>query len=103
MFPGDVLSTEQIREQRKQIEADLAECLEETGSEFELEDIKQLIDNEEEQDDFNHLLAMFDMGQGLGELETVVELITDAWNFFPHKSLGGLSPAEIVLREKQRR
>lgn len=29
--------------------------------------------------------------------ENVLELVNDAWNFFPHKALGGLSPEEKRL------
>ena len=28
------------------------------------------------------------------ELENVLDLVTDAWNYFPHKTLGGISPSE---------
>ena len=68
--------------------------LEETESDFGLEDVKEAIYNEEEQDDFTHIVAMFDRGGDASELSNVLELITDAWNYFPHKALGGLSPAE---------
>ena len=46
---------------------------------------------------------MFDRGGDASELSNVLELVTDAWNYFPHKALGGISPAEKLLeyQEKQ--
>ena len=61
---------------------------------FTLDDIKELIYNEEDNDDFDKLIAMFDRGGDASELSDVLELVTDAWNYFPHKVLGGISPAE---------
>lgn len=34
------------------------------------------------------------------ELSNVLELVTDAWNYFPHKVLGGISPAEVLLKHQ---
>lgn len=93
----EVQTRQEILERRKEIEAELVEFLVETGSDFRLEDIKEVIYNEEDSDDFTDLIAMFDTGQGAAELQNVLETITDAWNYFPHKALGGLSPAEKEL------
>ena len=43
------------------------------------------------------IIPMFDTGEGKAELGEILELITDAWNYFPHKILGGKSPKEMVL------
>src|SRR3989338_4336569 len=88
---------QQIIEKRKEIEEELEDVLKETGSDFTLADILETIYEEEETDDFTDLIAMFDMGQGAAELQTVTELLSDAWNYFPHRVLGGLSPAEMLL------
>ncbi len=40
---------------------------------------------------------MFDRGGDASELSNVLELVIDAWNYFPHKVLGGISPAEVLL------
>ena len=42
-------------------------------------------------------------GGDASELSNVLELVTDAWNYFPHEVLGGISPAEKLLeyQEKQ--
>ena len=87
---------QEIIEKRKEIEQELEDILKETGSDFTLEDIRETIYEEEETDDFTDLVAMFDMGQGAAELQTITELLSDAWNYFPHKILGGKSPAEML-------
>ncbi len=79
---------------RKQIEEELASMLEETGSIFSLQDVKDAIFNEEDHDDMMKVVVMFDRGGDASELSNILELVTDAWNYFPHKILNGLSPAE---------
>ena len=93
----EILNEQQIIEKRREIEQELLDLLEETGSDFGLDDIKEIIYNEDGQGDLTKIIAMFDTGQGAAELQDVLDLVTDAWNYFPHKSLGGLSPAEKVL------
>ena len=91
---------QEILERRKEIEGEILEMLEETESDFELKDVQDAIFNEEEQDDFMHVVAMFDRGGDASELSNVLDLVTDAWNYFPHKALGGISPAEQSLKHK---
>ena len=90
---------EEIWERRKEIENEISEMLAETKSDFSLADVKYAIFNEEEQDDFMHVVAMFDRGGDASELSNVLELVTDAWNYFPHKALGGISPSEQSLKK----
>lgn len=87
----------QILQRRKEIEQELVDLLEETGSDFGLDDIKEIIYNEDDQESLTDIIAMFDNGLGLVELENVLETVNDAWNYFPHKILGGLSPMEKRL------
>ena len=92
-----------IIQKRKEIEQELIELLRETESEFDLQDIQDVIYNEEDSDDLMKIVAMFDRGGDAAELENVLELVTDAWNYFPHKVLKGLSPAEVLLEDKDRK
>lgn len=87
----------EIIAKRKEIEKELVEMLKETKSDFGLDDIKKIIYNEDGQDSLTDIIAMFDAGQGAAELQNVLELVNDAWNYFPHKIIGGLSPAEKLL------
>ena len=90
-------SKQQILQRRKEVEQELVDWLQEAGSEFGLEDIKEIIYNEDGQDAMTDIIAMFDTGQSAVELQNIIETINDAWNYFPHKIIGGLSPAEKLL------
>ena len=93
----EIESQQQIFDRRKEIEQELMDMLEETESDFTLDHIRDVIYEEEDSDDMMKVVAMFDNGGGATELENVLELVSDAWNYFPHKLLGGISPAEKVL------
>jgi hypothetical protein len=93
----EIESKQQILSRRKEIEQELADMLKQTQSDFSLQDIRDVIFNEEEQGDMMKAVSMFDNGGGATELSTVLELVTDAWNYFPHKALGGISPNEKLL------
>lgn len=87
----------QIVEQQMEIEYDLSELINKMDIDFNLLDIKEIIYNEDGQDCLTGIVAMFDVGQEMDEFNNILELINEAWNYFPHKILGGLSPAEMVL------
>lgn len=95
-------SKQQILERRKEIEQELLHMLKETKSDFTLDHVKDAIYNEEDNDDMMKVVAMFDRGGDASELSNVLELVTDAWNYFPHKVLGGISPAEKLLEHKDK-
>lgn len=93
----EIESKEQILERRKEIEQELVEMLKETNSDFSLQNVKDTIFYEEDNDDMQKVIAMFDRGGDTSELSNILELVSDAWNYFPHKVLNGLSPAEKFL------
>ena len=86
----------EIARKRKEIENELSDMLKQTQSDYDLEDIKEIIYNENGSDSLTAIIAMFDTGQGISELKNILETVNDAWNYFPHKSLNGLSPAEKI-------
>jgi Ran GTPase-activating protein (RanGAP) involved in mRNA processing and transport len=90
-------SKQQIIERQKEIERELIEMLKKTKSPFSLEHIKDIVFHEKEQNDMTKIVAMFDRGGDISELSNILELASDAWNYFPHKILNGLSPAEKLL------
>lgn len=57
-----ISTKQQILEKRKEVEKELLELLKETKSDFGLEDIKEIIYNEDGQDDLTKVIAMFDQG-----------------------------------------
>ena len=90
-------SKQQILERRKEIEQELTDMLKESKSDFTLNNVRDAIFHEEDNDDMMKVVAMFDRGGDASELSNVLELVTDAWNYFPHTVLGGISPAEKLL------
>jgi len=93
----------QILERRREIEQELVEMLKETESDFTLYHVRDAIYSEEDNDDMMKVVAMFDHGGDASELSNVLELVTDAWNYFPHKALGGISPAEKLLEYQEKK
>lgn len=93
----EIESKQQILAQRKEIEQDLIDMLKETNSDFSLQDIRDVIYYEEDDDDMMKIVAMFDRGGDVSELSNILELTNDAWNYFPHDILSGISPAEKIL------
>ena len=93
----EIESRQQILEQRKEIEQELLNMLKKIRSPFSLEHIKDIIFHEEDNDDMQKVIAIFDRGGDTSELSNILELASDAWNYFPHKIIGGLSPAEKLL------
>ncbi|KKU57284.1 MAG: hypothetical protein UX81_C0040G0008 [Parcubacteria group bacterium GW2011_GWA2_47_12] len=81
---------------RKEIEHELLELLKEHRSDSSVDDIKDIIYHEEESGDMMKIISLFDRGSA-GELSDVLELVSDAWNYFPHKTLNGISPQEKLL------
>ena len=98
-----VETKEQILQRCREIEQEFTDMFKETKSDFGLADIKDAIYNEEETDEMMKVVAMFDTGQDAAELQDVLELVNDAWNYFPHKIIGGLSPVEKLLEYREKR
>lgn len=88
-------SKQQIIVRRKEIEQEMADMLKETKSDFSLQDVKDTIYHEEDNDDMTKVIMMFDRGGDVSELSNILELVTDAWNYFPHKALNGKAPVEM--------
>ena len=93
----EIESKQQILKRRKEIEQELVDMLKKTKSPFSLEHIKDIIFHEEDNDDMQKVIAIFDRGGNTSELSNILELASDAWNYFPHKIINGLSPAEKLL------
>jgi hypothetical protein len=92
-------SKEEILARRREIEDELKELLIEHQSQFDLDYIKKAIFNEEDNDDMMKIVAVFDRGRP-DELNNVLELATDAWNYFPHKALAGRCPMEMISKQE---
>lgn len=110
--PFDSTQGRQILGRRKEIEQELVDMLKETDptsprlrrgkEQFTLDHVRDVIFHEEDNDDMMKVVAMFDRGGDASELSNVLELVSDAWNYFPHKVLGGVSPAEMLLKHQDK-
>ena len=94
-------SKKEILETRKEIEKEFSHMLKEIKSPFTIEHIKDIIYHEKDQDDLMKVFAIFDRGGDISEAENILEITNDAWNYFTHKCLGGISPMEKLLECKQ--
>ena len=89
------LTKQQIIDERREIEEYTVALLKKVKSDFTFKDVTDAIYNETEQGDLTKMIAMFDTGEG-DELSNILDILTDAWNYFPHKTLGGKSPEEML-------
>lgn len=92
----------EIKDRKKEIEEEITRMLKKCESDFDLDYIKMVVFEEEESDDMMKIVAAFDRGGDAGELENILELATDAWNYFPHRTLSGKSPAEVALEYQKK-
>lgn len=95
------LTKKEILNRRKEIEQELLNLLKETKNDFDLDYIKDIIYDEEDTDDLMKAFAVFDKGGDISEMNNILELVNDAWNYFPHKCLNGLCPIEKILEHQE--
>lgn len=86
--------------------------------EISLEDVKKIILNEKDGNkEFNldphpakpertasyaYLISIFvSRVPNIDRANEIAEIISEAWNTFPHKSLGGLSPKEVIEKHNK--
>ena len=88
----------------KQIEQQIEELIKELHleSEISLKKVKDVIWNEKEGNkEFQYLIGIFvEKILSLERANEVAQIVSEAWNTFPHRSLGGLSPFEVTRKSK---
>jgi len=88
----------------KQIEQQIEELIKELQleSEISLKKVKDIIWNEEEGNkEFQYLISIFvEKAPNLEKANEFAQIVSEAWNTLPHKSLGGLSPIEVLRKNK---
>lgn len=89
---------------KNEVEAKIEKLVKDLGIEDEvsLKEVKEIIYNEKEGNkEFNYLISMFvSRVPDINRANEIAQTISEAWNTFPHKSLGGLSPADIIKSRK---
>jgi hypothetical protein len=84
-----------ILAKREELETKIADLLEAAQSDFCFHDVLEEIYREEGPEARDAIIEMFEGGGSHeSQLEEVSDVVRDAWNYFPHASLGGLCPAE---------
>jgi hypothetical protein len=97
------ISVFSIEDIRKEIESEVIEIINYYQIDTTFEEIKEMVFNEEGQEDFNKLIELFmsKINSGnLDEINEVLKFVNAVWNYFPHKSLKGLSPIEKIKETK---
>ena len=94
-------SKEEIIQKRGAIEKQLIEVIDSLGLSINFDEIKEMIYNEQNQGALHEIIDKFDSGQNIEELNKILAIVNEAWNYFPHKVLDGLSPAEKILESRQ--
>ena len=65
------------------------------------EELKESVFNETGQEDFNNIAGLFSSKiSDIDELNEVLKIVNAVWNYFPHESLGGLSPIKKLKSAK---
>ena len=96
---GDELKIITIKPEdaRKGIESQLSEIIRHYQIDISFEEVKDLVFNEDGQEDFNKLIDTFTSKiDNIDEVNEVLKILNAVWNFFPHKALNGLSPTEKI-------
>lgn len=94
-------SKEDIIQKRGDIEKQLNDMIISLGLSVSFGEIKEMIYNEQDQSALHEIVGKFDNSQDIDELNKILAIVNEAWNYFPHKVLGGLSPAEKILESRQ--
>jgi hypothetical protein len=92
----EILSNiDSIIQYREMISGRITFLLERFGREATVEDIKQLVFEHDgvthPSECFADLLMLFNVGED--DLDHLLPVVQEAWNYFPHRSLGGSCPA----------
>lgn len=94
------LTSEELANGRLNVEIQILALIKTSKSNLTIEDLKNLVYNENGQNCLNQIILKFDCGQDIEELNRVAQIITDAWNYWPHKRLDGFSPVEMISKLK---
>jgi hypothetical protein len=90
------IEKEQFLKKKKEAERSLENLLRATASDLSLADVLRMIFEEKSVHDFTKLTMIFREKVAAADREEMVKIINDAWNYFPHRALRGLAPAEKI-------
>jgi hypothetical protein len=96
----------QILQRKALIEEELQACLDEAQADFTIEDVKKVIYDTDNYllYDFDEVIDKFEASPSYVPAGQICSALSEAWNYFPHRDLCDLSPAEYwsssELRER---
>lgn len=96
----NVEEKESFEKEKIRIEREVKELLKKINSSFTFEDIKNIIYNEDNSKDIQKIVEIFSQEEDINKLQDTLDLVSGAWNYFPHKKLGGISPQEKLMEYK---
>jgi len=83
---------------RKTLENQISIMLGYYQADITLDKIKEIIFNEKDGKEFNNLIDHFSKKiDNIEEMNQVMQLLNNGWNYFPHKCLNGFCPMEKIL------
>jgi hypothetical protein len=86
-----------IIKRREEIKNKLSELIKKNKLGLSFADIEKMIFEESGGKEFNEIVALFFKdfhSSNINEMNELMQAVSDAWNYFPHQILGGLSPSE---------
>lgn len=92
-------------ENQKAVRKELEKLVEQykLADKFTTDDVLGWINDENESDAMkanreyqDKWMKYFTKVESINELNRVLQIFTNAWNYFPHKSLGGKSPVQMA-------
>jgi len=97
-----ISNLEAIDAHRLLTEKRLARLLQDAESPVTIDQVRQVIFEGEGADSRTYLLVMlaeFNCPDLENADDALLQVIQDAWNYFPHRFFGGRCPAEVMLEE----
>jgi hypothetical protein len=97
MTSADIVS--RVLRHRTLTERRLTRLLKQISSAATLEDIKAIIFDEDQEIPFIvYVMQLSELFGDDADADALIPTIQDAWNYFPHRRLGGSCPAELMLQ-----
>ncbi len=93
-----VKSSPDIIKKREEIEMKLSKILRENKIDASFYEIKDMIFEEKDHKDFGEIISLFKKIKSIEDLNIIMQVISEAWSYFPNRSLNGKCPKEIAQK-----
>lgn len=87
----------ELKKKRNEIKSDLAKVIKKYNASITIHEVLSIIYDEVDHKDIFKIVKEFKNVKDIDKLNDIQKIINDAWNYFPHRSLKGLSPYEMYL------